>query len=476
MDEDALFICLYRKGGRIYARATSNENDFPEEIDPSTAASANNIEPNSNNVSVSLFRSHFKSYTSIFLSYVDMLPMLASLSPSISRHFLLQKIEDLLSQKGTLVDSSENRHVYRLPFQHYSDYRSLDLQSRTADVVSNEVQNMLLIGIIGTLDHYIAMVIREILTYKPHNYLKYDRNIPIRGVLNYNSIDELKSQLLDKEVDSVMRESFESQIRRFEEILDIPKPISSGFRDWLQLVELYERRNLFAHANGIVNKIYKKRCTEMGVANAEQITIGTRINADPKYFRKGIEISSEFGAKLIQVAWRKVAPDDRQEADRVLGVYGYDLLERGEYSMASEILQFACSLDGKMDESQRRMNVVNMANCFRLLGENEKMNKCLDAEDWSAVSDLFKISIAAIRGEVEETIRLMANSAFDSGNFDPEQFETWPAFYGVRDDTRFAKAFEDRYGRSFVPAPQVRHTVAQQVFLEEPQKLSNTRN
>jgi len=45
-----------------------------------------------------------------------------------------------------------------------------------------------------------------------------------------------------------------------------------------------------------------------------------------------------------------------------------------------------------------------------------------------------------------------------ANKMDAESYETWPVFFGVRDDESFIKEFERVYARKFVPAGESRRS------------------
>ena len=167
-----------------------------------------------------------------------------------------------------------------------------------------------------------------------------------------------------------------------------------------------------------------------------------------------------FGVKLCQVVWRKLKPSESLAADATLGEFGYQLIERGEYKLASRILEFSSSLRGSKDEKRRLMDLVNLANSYKLLGDDEKANAILNGDHWSITSDDFAISIAAVKGDVPLVLKFMRRLS-QSGEWDGTELEQWPVFFHVRDDPRFGQEFQKLFGRAYVPMPKTRHKIVE---------------
>jgi hypothetical protein len=70
-------------------------------------------------------------------------------------------------------------------------------------------------------------------------------------------MDELKEFVIYDEIDKVQRDTFEDQIKWITSKTGLDD-IAPNYPDWPRLLEILERRNLFVHANGIVNEQYLK--------------------------------------------------------------------------------------------------------------------------------------------------------------------------------------------------------------------------
>ena len=95
-------------------------------------------------------------------------------------------------------------------------------------------------------------------------YLSYPAALPSDGKLlsladlrEIGSIDEAEKFLIMKEIDAFLHDSTEGQIDYFIKRFKVDLKCVSPYLNWL--LEVFLRRNLFVHNNGIVNKIYLKR-------------------------------------------------------------------------------------------------------------------------------------------------------------------------------------------------------------------------
>jgi hypothetical protein len=94
------------------------------------------------------------------------------------------------------------------------------------------------------------------------------------------------------------------------------------------------RRNLFVHTDGRVSSQYLRVCGSNNVQIQDGLVIGKQLAATPEYLKQAYICLSEIGVKLAHVLWRKLRPDEIQEADKTLNQICYDYLVDEEYEIA----------------------------------------------------------------------------------------------------------------------------------------------
>ncbi len=451
-EENCFFVCLHIESGsngdkdRLIKIGTNISNNF--DVD---TAEKNDAPQQSS------FKRIFDEFREVMLGYMEMLPVLAAVPSTMMGTFGLRGLLTFLEHIGSEVAAPAGQRRFKIPYEKYSLWENFSVGRRTASLVARQLPKMLLIGVVSALEHYEALAIAECLRIRPEKYLSRDRSVSLSEIIDIGSIDELKNSLLDRDVNSIMRENATEQMRKIEAILESKESISANYEKWNELIEIMERRNLFAHSNGIVNDIYIRNTKKLNAKFDRRI--GEELFVTSKYFEESLDNVFEFGCNLIQVMWRKMAPDEQKAADDRLGTLGYSLIERGKYSLAVRVLKLAGRMRGKKEEYRRRMDVVNLANAYRLLGSQLEANATLDAEDWSIVDDAFKVSVSAVRGNVEQVVQLIKMWSPHERVVGMGGFETWPVFYGIRDTEAFKAAFKERFGRDMQPVPMIRNSV-----------------
>jgi hypothetical protein len=153
---------------------------------------------------------------------------------------------------------------------------------------------------------------------------------------------------------------------------------------------------------------------------------------------------------LLQVVWRKTT-EETGRADKAIGDLGYELIARGQYALAVRILEFARGLRNVSSDLRRRMFIVNLANAYKLSKDDAAAVKVLSSEVWSATGNQFKISVAAVKGNLEEVVELMTTLG-ENSEVGAQEYQEWPVFYTVRDEARFKDTFKNIFGFEYVPS------------------------
>ncbi len=449
-NSESFYVCFYKdKDGNRIGHAASPKNDFPEKVPTTIDLHQTEITPISE-----LFNNFCKS----MLGYIDMLPAIAAMGSVISKGIRESKLTGFCQSKARRQQIEKERDIYELDLSKYTEFRSIDLRADAAQFIGKQVPKMLLIGIVSGLDHHISQLVRYIINKYPNMVFDADKSVSIKDIFRSNSLGEFKEYMIDREVEDISRKSFGDQIKWIEKRSGINKDISKEYSSWQSLIEIIERRNLFAHADGIVNDLYIKNIP-YDTDSPARIDRGVELFASAKYFEASIHNICEFGVKLTQVVWRKLEPSESRMADDALGDFGFTLIERGEYKLAASILEFAVNeIQGGREEGRRRIDIVNLSNTYKLDGRLKECEAVLLKEDWSFVSDNFAISVVAIREDISNVIKYMRRLA-SSGETDGKELEEWPVFFHVRDDDRFKEEFTTLFRRSYVPAPKDRHRI-----------------
>ena len=361
------------------------------------------------------------------------------------------KLFHLQKKHGTRRDdlSNENDEIYEMKMNDLFELRSLADDVRAFSQGSKHLPTIMIVGLVSTYDNYVAKLLESVFTKKPSILSSSAKDMTFADLCRFDSIEEARSSIVAKEVETVIRMSHHDQFDWMEKRFAIP--LREGLSILPIFIELCERRNLFAHTGGFVSKQYLA-AGQTHKYDVTSVKVGDQLEADPLYFNIAVEAVYEVGAKLGYVLWRKFADENVAAIDEAFNNLAYGLIYKKHYAVAEKLLGFAVETLNKRKglEATRRRMVINLANACRLQGNKEKAAKILGREDWSAVDDVFNICIAAVREETKEVARLIRKLG-RSDSMSSLIYKTWPVFRGVDMDEDVRKALLDVFGEEMIP-------------------------
>ncbi|HEY5955617.1 MAG TPA: hypothetical protein VIV60_03645, partial [Polyangiaceae bacterium] len=241
----------------------------------------------------------------------------------------------------------------------------------------------LFLSLFSAFDAFTGNLLRGLYQRKPVLYDALNKTITFSDVLTATSLDELKQQVLDDEIDSFRRKSYVEQFASLAQRFEVQL---IRFDNWPRFVECSQRRNLITHCDSVVTEQYLKVCKEAGYPVSDLPALGTHVSLGPEYFLPSCELVIEVGIKLGQTLWRKTLPDELELAEHSLADALYAALDLGNWPRAEMIGAYAFGLRQRSSELDRRICIINYAQALKRSGKGDQARKVLDDVDWSAAA------------------------------------------------------------------------------------------
>lgn len=401
--------------------------------------------------SKSTFSSITVQFQTVMETYLVSTPFLMSFLPQQIDRVADQHIRGFAKEVGEL-QSSGDFETYTIPVEHFNKLHQRSIKMKALRKGALDIPSMFFSGMISEYDAFIGNILKIIFLTKTEILSASERNISFKDLIDAGSIETLRDKILEKEIETVMRKSHSDQISYLEEKLCIP--LTKGLKIWPEFIEIFERRNLLAHTSGIVSSQYLNVCKNHKY-DVKSTKIGDQLEVPQEYYLRSVEVITEFGIKLSQVVWRKLIPSEIDSASRHLNLIVFDLLQNERYSLAENISNFGLrDMKKQGSEESRKMLTVNHALSLKFGGKPQEVESALAAEDWSASRIDFQICVAAVRGDMDQVVRLL-KPALDSGEIDKNSIRDWPAFKEVRDQPDFLKRFHELTGEQPYPSKEV---------------------
>src|SRR5690606_16159417 len=151
------------------------------------------------------------------------------------------------------------------------------------------------------------------------------------------------------------------------------------------------------------------------------------------------------------VIWRKLKPDELEEADKHLNQVCYKLLIKGHNRLALNLLTFATdTLKKHVDQEMVCIFTINKALAHYLSNKKDECVKVLSKHDWSATSEVFKLAIAVLKDDNKRAFELMKSIGPSNEILDRDAYKEWPLFKLLRKESEFKDVYKDVFKEELI--------------------------
>lgn len=349
--------------------------------------------------------------------------------------------------------SDDTKRKLIIPADKFKGFEELNEKVNTSNLAFNLLPINFIVSFVSQYDAYLGSLIKTMFISKPEFLNSSEKNILFSELIKFHSIEEAREFIVEKEVESVLRESHLKQFKWLESKLGIT--LRKDLPSFSEFIEITERRNLFVHCNGIVSRQYLEVCKENNVENIEKIKLGQKLIANPSYFNKCYFILFEIGIKLGHVIWRKLHPEEIEDADAHLNNVCFQLLVKGHNKLALNLLTFGTdTLKKHYDQEMVCILTVNKALAHYLSDKKEECKKVLTKHDWSATNDKFKLAISVLNEDYKNSIELMKSIGTSNKHINQDAYREWPLFKHFRKTDEFKEAYKEIFNEELVYVEQ----------------------
>lgn len=356
------------------------------------------------------------------------------------------------------VEEDEDARKVKVPSTHYREWKKLSRKYEHFELSRALLPRSLLVSLVSQYDAYLGRLLRVVFLRKPEILNGSDKKLSFESLNSFSSIGEAREYILEKEVEGILRSSHLDQFKWMERTFDLP--LTKGLKSWPSFIELTERRNLFVHTDGVISSQYISVCKLHKYPLEADSVEGKKLGVPQKYFREAHATIYEIGVKLGHVLWRKLFPEERDKADSQLTDLAFELIDRGKYSLAIRILDFACDeLKKFSNEGHQLTFVVNRAQAYKWNGDDDKCRRIMKSVDWSAKGDQFRLADAVLSEDWDRAGKVMRRIGKD-GPVDQNDYRDWPLFRNLRKQDLFLKTYADVFGEDFSRLTEVKKLAA----------------
>lgn len=251
------------------------------------------------------------------------------------------------------------------------------------------------------------------------------RKLTLDEIVSLGNLEEAKRYIIDSEVEGLLRKSFNEQLNYFK--CDIGMDFSSIEKYIGEVNEIFQRRNLLVHNDGIVNSVYEKN---VKIDFRKSTLKGSRLHTDNEYIAKALDTIEIIGLLIALETWKKELRKDSTERINFIISKGFDYLVEERWLIARELYSFLLR-ETNLSMNNKLLAEINYWQTYKWNDEFDVIKEEVLGRDFSAYDTTFQLCYAALIDDFDQ-FEILRPKALAIG-FNEEFFETWPVFRGVRE-------------------------------------------
>ncbi|WP_026809548.1 hypothetical protein [Arenibacter latericius] len=297
---------------------------------------------------------------------------------------------------------------------------------------SSEQKNLLyvnsLISLLSSAEWFYSQLLHFFYDKNPHVAGIKKKTLTLEELKSFGTIEDAEKYLIDSKIEGLLRSSFSDWIDTLKTELGLGLGYMSDFNN--ELVEIYQRRNLFVHNGGVVNSIYLSKVPE------SDKSIGDKLTVEEEYLDNAIDKIHVLFSLIACELWKNELPNDEQRADFLMELnYGY--LKQGKWIVAKLPNTFL-SRDAKQPVIPKTYAQLNCWLCEKREKGLDKVKSELDKQDYSDKSIVIQLALEALR-ENEETFFQLLPRAINSEELPVKYLFDFP----ILEEMRATKSFDE---------------------------------
>lgn len=331
-------------------------------------------------------------------------------------------------------DINEATYNYFAPFRsHLLKSRQLILLFRSAIVILKSYYDSLLTDL---LDYYYRMYKKSI---------KKEKKFTTDDLLKYCSIEDLIDDIICEKVNSMILQPIKKTLSMIEQNEDLKINLyKEGIINWDIVEELFQRRNIIVHNDGIINKHYLNNINKnLDFLKKQELKEGCEITIDKKYFLNVFNELFLVGIIIIQKFWRKFDKDKLKDANKILIEDMYDLLIDKEWKIVERLGIFSRSINIK-DKDDRLYMDFNYLQSLKWQKKEDLLNEELKKYKVDELRPIYKLAIYALMSDKNNFYKNIKN-AIIVDEITREGFFLWPLFREFRKDKDYKEKIENLF-------------------------------
>lgn len=297
---------------------------------------------------------------------------------------------------------------------------------------SSEQKNLFyvnsLISLLSSAEWFYSQILHFFYDKNPHVAGIKKKTLTLEELKSFGSIEDAEKYLIDSKIEGLLRSSFADWMETLKTELGLGLGYLSDFND--ELIEIYQRRNLFVHNGGVVNSIYLSK------VSLSKKSVGEKLTVEGEYLDNAIDKIHVLFSLIACELWKNDLPTDEERSNFLMELnYGY--LKQGKWTVAKLPNTFL-SKDARQPVIPR---IYAQLNCWLCEKREKGLNNVkseLDKQDFSDKSIVIQLALEALR-ENEESFFQLLPRAINSEELPVKYLFDFP----ILEEMRATKSFDE---------------------------------
>lgn len=332
----------------------------------------------------------------------------------------------------TEKDSKKMKVVFKTQNAPTELHENLDKIKKVSEHIELLYKNSL-ISLLSSVEWFFSQILHFHYDKYPDSAGIQKKNLTLADLKTFGSIADAEKYLIDTKIEEILRGNLDSWFMTLKSELNLGLGYIEPIKD--ELIEIYQRRNLFVHNGGVVNSIYLSKVKDKYRVG---VKIGDTLRVDKSYLDNSICKLQKAFILVASELWKNNDKNDKMRGD-VLGDIVYENLLKSKWDICEGLTYFIIN-DAQMDVTDKLVAQLNYWLCKKETGEFEKIRKELFNTDLSDRKEIFQLALFALRDEVEPFMEVLPR-ALDAEQLTIKKLEEFPIFKTIR-ETESYKTFK----------------------------------
>lgn len=293
----------------------------------------------------------------------------------------------------------------------------------------SHLYNSSLVSLASAAEIYFGNLVGAFFRLAPDAVDVSESPLTYAQLASFGSIEDARAYLLDRKIESVLRDNVEAWLKFAREKLKLSMGYLDPHKD--ELTEIFQRRNLLVHAGGRVNRIYIANTTE---AVRAKVQPGDMITVSREYLLTAIDrielIFMLMGAEL----WKRFEPKKDLRSTVIVDMV-LEHLKAGRFWLAEGLSKFGAGDKGLPERSQL-VSRINQWQALKWLGRFSEVEAEVREIDFSAKAPVFSLAKEVLLDNFDAAFAMIPDLV-KAGEVALDDLKTWPLFRDLRHDPRY---------------------------------------